>query len=398
MNQRDAARTRARAQRALLAAALLAAPARAEQPPPPAPSAWFAARGPHIEAVSSAGGDDAGALALQLERALAAASRLLDADPSLLPPVTAISLTAADGYAYLRPLSGAPAFLHVAPERATLVLDGALREQSLTAAQHSLTHLLAASDPRPRPLWLEEGGAELVSTARVTGDALELGRPPRARLEWFALATLHPLKRVLSARETLRWSQHAREGLAAESWALLHFLRSGDRAGFPARADRLASYLALVNGGMPPERACAEAFGLEAAALEAELLRFLSFGEPPRERIALASLGAPGALPAEPLVPARRDALLGELALSLGRGAWAPAERWLRSAALYDPASKARLAQLRALRGDERAQLEPLLAEAELASAAGGADAASLSALALARLALATRAHPPDAD
>ena len=398
MTLRDAARTRASARSALLVAALLAAPAPAQQPAAAAPSAWFAARAAHVEAVSSAGGDDARALALQLERALAAASRLLGADPARLPPVTAISLAAADGYAYLRPLSGAPAFLHVAPERAYLVLDGTLREQSLTAAQHSLAHLLAASDRDPlRPLWLEEGSAELVSTARVAGGALELGRPPRARLEWFALATLHPLKRVLSARETLRWSQHAREGLAAESWALLHFLRTGDRAGFPARADRLASYLALVRAGTPPERACTEAFGQEPAALEAELLRFLSFGEPPRERIALAALGAPTVAAAEPLVPARRDALLGELALSLGKGAWAPAERWLRSAALYDAASRARLAQLRALRGDEHAQIEPLLAEAELAQSGAG-DAATLSALALARLALATRTQPPNAE
>jgi hypothetical protein len=398
MQQRDAGRTRSRAGRALLATALFAplgAFAQTQQPAPPPPSAWFAARGPHIEAVSSAGDEEARSLALQLERALAAASRLLGADPERLPPVTAISLAAADGYAYLRPLSGAPAFLHVAPERAYLVLDGALREQALTAAQHSLAHLLAASDRDPlRPLWLEEGAAELVSTARVTDAALELGRPPRARLEWFALATLHPLKRVLTARETLRWSQHAREGLAAESWALLHFLRAGDRAGFAARVDRIGGYLAAVRAGTPPERACADAFGLEPAALEAELLRFLSFGEPPRERIALASLGAPSALAAEPLVPALRDALLGELALSLGKGAWAPAERWLRSASLYDPASKARLAQLRALRGDEPAQIEPLLAEAELAAGAG--DAAALSALALARLALATRAEPPD--
>ncbi len=366
----------------------------AEQSVPSAP-AWVALRSAHFEVASSAGAERASALALQLERALAAAGRLARADAAKLPPVSVVELSSSDGFAYLRPLSGASAFLHVTPERAFLVLDAGLREQALTAAQHALVHLLAASDPDPhRPLWLEEGAAELVSTARVRGDALEVGRPPRARLEWFALATLHPLKRVLTARETLRWSQHARDGLAAESWALLHLLLRGDALGFPRRDGAVDAYLARLRAGDSPEAACEAAFGAPPAALEAELLRYLSFGQLPHPQLALAALDV-GAVPEPaPLAPADRDALLGELALSLGKDAWPPGERWLRSAALRHPASKARLAQLRAQRGDERSAIEPLLAEAERAAPA---DGAMLRAAALARLALAASEVPPDA-
>jgi len=381
--------------RAFAAAALaLAAAASAEQGhAPTAPATWHSARSAHFEVVSSAGGERAAGLALQLERALAAASTLARADASKLPPVTVLELASSEGFSYLRPLSGAPSFLHVAPERAYLVLDASVRELALTAAQHALVHLIAASDPDPhRPLWLEEGTAELVSTARVRGGRFELGRPPRARLEWFALATLHPLKRVLTARETLRWSQHARDGLAAESWALLHLLLSGDALGFPKRSAQLESYLALVRGGAAPEAACAEAFGAAPDALEAELLRYLSFGELPHPELPLAPPGAiPISAPA-PLAPADRDARLGALALSLGKAGWAPGERWLRSAALRHPAANAQLAQLRALRGDDLPQIEPLLAEAERAAPD---DAAMLGAAGLARLALAARDLPP---
>jgi Mg-chelatase subunit ChlD len=408
---------------ACLALATLAA---AETAPAAPPAAFSSARGTHVEAVSSAGGARAQALALQLERALAAASELTGARSEKLPLVTAIELGADEGYAFLRPLSGASALLQVTPERAYLVLDASLPEQALTAAQHALAHLLTASDPDPhRPLWLEEGAAELVSTARVEGGrdarvpyvegetrtdatvrpplgsedsaslraplALELGRPPRARLEWFSLATLHPLKRVLTAKETLRWSQHAREGLAAESWALLHYLLEGAQLGFPAREAQLARYRELVRGGALPEAACAEAFGAAPDALEAELLRFLSFGELPRRKIPLARLGVGEIAAPSTLAPADRDALLGELALSLGKFAWTPAERWLRSAALRHARAAAQLVQLRALRGDDRERVETGIAETEPLALS---DAAALRALGLARLALAARDEP----
>jgi hypothetical protein len=373
----------------------LAAAVRAGQvPTPPAPASWYSARSAHFEVVSSAGPERASGLALQLERALAAASSLARADVAKLPPVTALELDSDAGFSYLRPLSGAPAFLHVAPERSFLVLDAGLREQALSAAQHALVHLLAASDPDPyRPLWLEEGTAELVSTARVREGALELGRPSRGRLEWFALATLHPLKRVLTARETLRWSEHARDGLAAESWALLHMLLRGDALGFPKRAAQLDAYLARVRAGAAPEAACSDAFGVTADALETELLRYLSFGQLPHPELPLATLGAFRVSPPSPVSPAERDALLGDLALSLGKAGWTPGEHWLRSASLRLSSAKAELAQLRALRGDDPAEIEPLLAEAE---AAAPSDAATLRAAALARLALAASDVPPD--
>jgi len=378
--------------RLALAVVALAGLARAETAPSAPPAAFSAARGAHIEAVSSGGGARAQALALQLERALAAASGLTGARGERLPAVTAIELAPTEGYAFLRPLSGASAFLQVTPERAYLVLDASLPEQALTAAQHALVHLLAASDPDDgRPLWLEEGAAELVSTARAEAGALELGRPPRARLEWFSLATLHPLKRVLTAKETLRWSQHAREGLAAESWALLHYLLEGEQLGFADRDAQLARYLDLVRSGAAPEAACADAFGAAPDALEAELLRFLSFGELPRRKIPLAQLGVGEIGAPAALAPADRDALLGELALSLGKFAWTPAERWLRSAALRHPSAAAQLVQLRALRGDDRERVEAGIAETE---ALAQSDAAALRALALARLALATRDDP----
>ncbi len=370
-----------------LVGGLAARPSAAES----AGGSW-SARSAHVEAISSESSERARELALQLERVLVAAGALTGADPDKLPPLTALSLRPDEGFSFLRPLSSEPAFLQVTADRAILVLDASLFEHALTAAQHSLVHLLLASDPRSRrPLWLEEGAAELLSTARATDAGFELGRPPRARLEWFSLATLHPLRRVLTATETLRWSSHAREGFAAESWALLHFLLEGERLGFLEREAQLARYLALVRDGAAPERACAQAFGAEPAALEAELLRYLSYGELPRRELPYAALPAGDSIEAAALAPADRDALLGALALSLG--ARAPAERWLRSAALARPVARAQLAQLLAERGSTALEGQALIPEAELAAPG---DTATLRSLAHARLALAAQAAPPD--
>jgi hypothetical protein len=171
-------------------------------------------------------------------------------------------------------------------------------------------------------------------------------------------------------------------------------LVEGEQLGFPDRDAQLARYLALVRGGAAPEAACAEAFGAAPDVLEAELLRFLSFGELPLRRIPLAQLAAEDISASAALAPADRDALLGALALSLGKFAWTPAERWLRSAALKHASAAAQLVQLRALRGDDRERVEKGIAESEPLALS---DAAALRALGLARLALATRDEPASA-
>ena len=105
----------------------------------------------HIEAVSSAGAERARALALQLERALAAASTLVGAAPARLPPVRAIELTPSAGYSYLRPLSGAAAFLHVAPDGATLAVRTI---ESAPANEDAESHI---------ELVTQDGGRERIS-------------------------------------------------------------------------------------------------------------------------------------------------------------------------------------------------------------------------------------------
>ncbi len=383
----------------VLETALAAAGARGQPLAPAAGTGWATARSESFEVTASGGAERASALALQLERWLVAARELTGARRTpFTPPLRVVSLATGEGLEYLLPPSGEPGFLQASPERTDLVLDAALPEQALFAAQHALVHYLFASGAAPvRPLWFEEGAAELLSTAHVAAGALEIGRPPRARLEWFALATLHPLQRVLTADQTLRWSLHAREGFAAEAWAFLHFLREGQHLEFPDREPQLASYLALVAQGRKVEEACAQAFGAPPAALEAELLRYLSFGDLPVRRIPLSALPVREPVAGGPLSGAERDLLLGRVALSLGGDARTPAERWLRAAHAALPARSdvtAELARVRAERGDPATNVEPLIVEAE---AAGPSDAETLRQLGWARAALSGRGAAPDA-
>ena len=65
-----------------------------------------------------------------------------------------------------------------------------------------------------------------------------------------------------------------RGGFYAESWALVHYLISGN----PERRQQAAEYLRLAQAGTPPDQIFAKAFGADPAALERELRAYVQSG------------------------------------------------------------------------------------------------------------------------
>jgi len=326
---------------------------------------WRLARSPHFELASGLGEERTREIAAELERfrEVALAFTQLEDRPSGRTLVVLFPHTR--NFAAARPRRELSGLFVSSPHRSFLAIDASERDVGLEVARHELVHWLqSANVDTPLPPWIREGMADLLSTARVLGDEVEIGTPLQLRLEIASAAPL-PLARVLAANDVMHWKRGPLAGFYAQSWALAHFLRVG--GGAPDGA--LADYARRVAAGEAVDAACLAAFGRDIDALERELLAYLALPELPRVRVPFAARESP-ALAFAPLRDSERDALLGDLALSIGAQRWKRAQRWLAAVLAREPEhplAHAGLASLAALRGDASAETA-LLAAASHAS------------------------------
>jgi hypothetical protein len=334
---------------------------------------WLTARTEHFEIASGLSEARTRELAISLERFRAAALAFagLEERESRVP-AQLILFPDGRSFATVRPRRELAGFFQPAVHKSFVVVDAGRRDQAQRIAQHELVHLLLASDPdRLLPAWYQEGLADVLSTATPVGGALEIGLPPEGRLIWLRLASPLPLGRVLTARDVLRWPSHSLTRFYAQSWALAHYLELPESA---RTSGALARLLAQTEAGEDPELACNRALGRSLEELEADVARYIASDEPTRLRVRVQVPPLDDRVEISRQAPAERDALLADLALSLGPERWERGERWLRAALAEDPAhalANVSLAWLGAERGDPAAAAR--LGQVE-AMAAGSAD------------------------
>jgi tetratricopeptide (TPR) repeat protein/soluble cytochrome b562 len=123
-----------------------------------------------------------------------------------------------------------------------------------------------------------------------------------------------------------------RGGFYAESWALVHYLISGN----PERRRQASEYLRLVQAGTPPDQIFAKAFGTDPAALEHELRVYIQKKLFDYTRVPIQA-GANLTVDVKPM--ARADVLyrLGDLLTYLGDEHTAGAAEHLRAALALQP-------------------------------------------------------------
>ncbi len=351
MGERPAAQRRVAA--GLTALALAAISACALWPADPS-GPWLTARTEHFEIASGLSEARTREVALALERfrgvALAFAG-IEEREPRV--PAQLVLFPDGRSFATVRPRRELGGFFQPAVHKSFVVVDAGHADQTLRIAQHEIVHLLMASDPdRVLPAWYQEGLADVLSTATPVGGAMEIGRPPEGRLAWLRLATPLPLGRVLTASDVLRWPGHALNRFYAQSWALAHYLELAETT---RASGALARLLARIEAGADPELACREALGEPLERLESDLARYVASEEPARLRVRVPAPPGTERVEIEREPPAERDALLADLALSLGPERWPRGERWLRAALAQEPGqplANVALGWLAAQRGD----------------------------------------------
>jgi Flp pilus assembly protein TadD len=134
---------------------------------------------------------------------------------------------------------------------------------------HEYLHYLMNNNFAALPLWMNEGLAEYYSTFQAAKDEARIGLPVPEHVFWLRQHTFIPFTTLFAVTEKSPEYNEAdrRGGFYAESWALVHYLISGN----PERRRQASEYLRLVQAGTPPDRIFAKAFGADPTRLEHEL-------------------------------------------------------------------------------------------------------------------------------
>lgn len=140
-------------------------------------------------------------------------------------------------------------------------------------AFHEYVHLLVRNSFNHAPLWFNEGLAEYYSTFEISDGnrRVTLGKPIAVRVQTLRERELVPLETLFKVDGDSDFynDQHQRALFYAESWALVHYLLSGER-----RA-QLTAYLDLLAKGVEVKDAFTQAFQTDFAGMERELRQYV---------------------------------------------------------------------------------------------------------------------------
>src|SRR5215210_2755959 len=194
---------------------------------------------------------------------------------------------------------------------------------------HEYLHYVLRNNYASLPLWLHEGLAEYYSTFEVGKDEARIGLPVVDHVTWLRRNPLIPLSTLFTADEHSEDYNEAsrRGGFYAESWALVHYLISGN----PERRLQATESLRLAQAGTPPDQIFRQAFGTDPAALERELAKYVQSYIFKVTRVPLRA-EADLAMTARPLAWADALYRLGDLLANIGTEQAAAAAEHFRAA------------------------------------------------------------------
>lgn len=277
----------------LLLVTLLAAPRQAAAEG----ETWLRVTTPNFVVLSDAGEPRARAIADRLE---AFRRNLLavfpEAGTAAREPLLIVAFRNDDGFAPLKPLYGntpAPiAGVYLSASGQSLIaLDASADESSYRVVLHEYVHRVLDSWDVALPLWLNEGLAELYSTAEPAGDFARVGLPVTSHMDFFRRRPVPPLDAAFSVTpESTEYNERsAKSYFYAQSWAVAHYL-TFERG--VADAVRLEEYAARLSGGEGQAKVFEDVFGISPDEADREVRLYMRRAELPWMRVRVAAPAA----------------------------------------------------------------------------------------------------------
>lgn len=232
-------------------------------------------------------------------------------------PVRVIAFRSENEYSRYRSNNASAAYYLRSGGRDYIVLGQDLAGDGAPVVHEYVHHLLHQRYGH-LPLWLDEGLAEVYSTAIQENGGLRIGLPPEERLDWLRMdGPAYDLRTLFSIQQaSFATVKHLtpRSRFYAESWLLVHMLRFA-----PEYAAQFASFVEGVGQGERPETALLERYGKTPAAVMDDMLRYFKADQMPTEVVHVAGGQTVPAVAVSDLGPGEWQTVLSDLRSALGR-------------------------------------------------------------------------------
>ncbi len=189
-------------------------------------------------------------------------------------PTVIIAVDNHDDYVTIGAPANSAGFFFSDLRENAIVIDDSDVASGIQIILHEYAHYLNKQSGRIRfPRWYEEGNAEYLSHSRLHEQAFEYAMTPKQHV-----ATLHftqwlPYSQVLEMSDTTTLDPIEGVVFYAQSWLLVHYLRSVNASEQGLR-DKLSTYTSAVSEGQSHVAAFERAFEMGLEDLEQELMRY----------------------------------------------------------------------------------------------------------------------------
>ena len=234
------------------------------------PEIWTEVQTPHFIVASNDGENTARRIADQFEQIRFLYSKALNPGLKLDPGIPILifavrnekSLSQLIPEYWMQKGHTHPAGLFVpGPEKNYIALRTEVESEfPYLAIYHEYVHLIINLNYQHFPVWLNEGFADFLGSATLTGKGGKLGQPSSWDLDLLQQTKLLPLETLFKVDHQSPYYNEANKTTIfyAESWALVHYLMVDPEK---QKNQALSKYISFVESGADPVEGATRAFG-----------------------------------------------------------------------------------------------------------------------------------------
>lgn len=304
---------------------------------------WRSVRTNHLFVIGNADADSLRRVAVWLEFFHAAFARVISRnviDASV--PTTVIVFRDDASFTPFKPVYGGQTraisgFFMPGDDVNYIALSLDPRGDPYATAFHEYVHLHVKDNIPGAPVWLNEGLAELYESLQFSGSDALIGTPKYGYMYLLRQVELLPLKTLFSVgTDSPHYNEQDKAGVFyGESWALVHYLMLGERAG----GDHFKQFLQRVARGDDAAKAIENTYGITLDKLEQELESYVRRGNMTAQRLTGVAdpqtYGSYTATQRSALTDSESLYYLADLSLHMGRAS--VAEHGFKEAIARDP-------------------------------------------------------------
>ena len=198
-------------------------------------------------------------------------------------------------------------FLESVDKNYVLMRIDAEGEHPYAVIYHEYTHFLLRRSAEWMPLWMNEGLAEFYQNTDIHEKEASLGQPSVEDILWLRQNRLLPLPLLFTVDQKSPYYHEENKSsiFYAESWALTHYIETGDAQ---QKTHRLLDYSNLLTQKVDPVTAATQAFG-DLKKLQGDLENYVQHGSYRYFKMTTATEVDDSAFKAQPLTPTQSEAL-----------------------------------------------------------------------------------------